>query len=80
MVPERTGLRRDLSAPRIKSGRFSGRQKRLPCGSLFFALERNYFLLPSHLVTHTEQAMSPVTFRQVRPMSKIRSTATIRPM
>lgn len=39
-----------------------------------------YFFLLSHLVTHREQAMSPVTFRQVRPMSNRRSTATIRPM
>ena len=36
--------------------------------------------LASHCVTHREQEMSPVTLRQVRPMSKSRSTATMRPM
>ncbi len=41
---------------------------------------RTAAFFPSHLVTQTEQAMSPVTFRQVRPMSKIRSMAQIRPM
>lgn len=36
--------------------------------------------LASQRVTHREQEMSPVTLRQVRPMSKSRSTATMRPM
>lgn len=39
-----------------------------------------FFLPDSHLDTQMEQAMSPVTFRQVRPMSNSRSTATISPM
>ncbi len=39
-----------------------------------------YYFFSCHLLTQREQAMSPVTFRQVRPMSNSRSTATMRPM
>ena len=60
-----------LSVP----GRFQKRTARRPS---FFLRQGAYLLafaafLLSHLVTHSEQEMSPVTLRQVRPMSNRRS-------
>ena len=58
-------LKKSRGAQDGSPGRYSGKR------AYFFAC---------HLETQREQAMSPVTFRQVRPMSKSRSTATMRPM
>ena len=58
----------------------AGAKKTAPCGAVLLATQyialcylTAVFLL-SHLVTQSAQEMSPVMFRQVRPMSNRRST------